>query len=639
MNSLTDLNNYSTELVTYADTRDTNVIFNLSTAVDQPLTVNENSSHLIPKGIEIVEIINYNQANVYIELDFTNIPGSVNFLYNTLPFGVSIVETATNVFKISPIVSYATFDEIMDNVRVQMPFNLNGYYPYTVKIYYTLNAILLNKTWDVLLTIAPIQYLADAVDYTYVPNRTVALAATSITADTEEFNPTWTLTITPSVPATIDTITSAGTGGTTDFNPTTKVFSITGNKTEVNSHLASITVDYSYATDIFYWTYFLTNSFTDDIDIVIQNATNYELGAVLDNAIDFILLSYKAKFGEGNLEVVATVDSDVYNIKEVGANLTPIAYVSIQVDPNTKQGQAALATTATVTCDAFGGDALRYTQTSNSASFLFFRGYNTDVTILWGDGTTQSITEDDLSAADTLLVQKNYGSSASREVVLTGTTEYVQVFTANGSNITSWGGDVFPSPPKFSGLHNVPSYWPSNWTSMRLLFDGEAGFNDSNITLWDTSNVVDMSYCFNGATSFNQNISSWNTSNVVSMEFMFKGATSFNQSISSWNTSSVVSTREMFYNATSFNGNISTWNVSSVTNMQRMFRNADAFNQDIGSWNVSNVTNMGEMFYSANTFNQNLSGWCVTNIPTEPTYFATGSALIAANKPIWGTCP
>jgi len=48
---------------------------------------------------------------------------------------------------------------------------------------------------------------------------------------------------------------------------------------------------------------------------------------------------------------------------------------------------------------------------------------------------------------------------------------------------------------------------------------------------------------------------------------------------------------------------------------------------------------MSGMFFRASVFNQNIGGWCVSNISSEPTNFATTSALTEANKPIWGTCP
>jgi len=46
---------------------------------------------------------------------------------------------------------------------------------------------------------------------------------------------------------------------------------------------------------------------------------------------------------------------------------------------------------------------------------------------------------------------------------------------------------------------------------------------------------------------------------------------------------------------------------------------------------------MDRMFGGATVFNQDLTRWNVVNIPSEPTDFATDSALVQANYPIWGT--
>ena len=83
---------------------------------------------------------------------------------------------------------------------------------------------------------------------------------------------------------------------------------------------------------------------------------------------------------------------------------------------------------------------------------------------------------------------------------------------------------------------------------------------------------------------------------------------------------------------------MSAWDVSAVTYMSYMFYYAIRFNQELSGWDVSGVTDMNSMFYAASAFDQNLSGWCVTNISSGPKGFATGSALTALNKPIWGQC-
>jgi surface protein len=46
-------------------------------------------------------------------------------------------------------------------------------------------------------------------------------------------------------------------------------------------------------------------------------------------------------------------------------------------------------------------------------------------------------------------------------------------------------------------------------------------FNEP-IGSWDVSNVIDVSYMFDGAKSFNQNIGSWDVSSVTDMGSMFR---------------------------------------------------------------------------------------------------------------------
>ena len=172
---------------------------------------------------------------------------------------------------------------------------------------------------------------------------------------------------------------------------------------------------------------------------------------------------------------------------------------------------------------------------------------------------------------------------------------------------------------------------------------------NSNISGWDTSNVTNMTYMCGGTESqyplninarfdaneqvisqlgtlnifnpsFNQSINSWNTSSVTNMSYMFYLA-NFNQPINSWNTSSVTNMSYMFNKATLFNQPINSWNTSSVTNMSGMFNKATLFNQSINSWNTSSVTNMFEMFYYS-IFNSNITGWNTTSVTNMSYMFA-----------------
>ena len=75
--------------------------------------------------------------------------------------------------------------------------------------------------------------------------------------------------------------------------------------------------------------------------------------------------------------------------------------------------------------------------------------------------------------------------------------------------------------------------------------------NYGDINTWNVSSITNMVDLFafdrNGkAMTFNSNISNWDTSNVVDMSYMFYGARSFNQNIRGWTVSSSTNVHHMF---------------------------------------------------------------------------------------------
>ena len=128
-----------------------------------------------------------------------------------------------------------------------------------------------------------------------------------------------------------------------------------------------------------------------------------------------------------------------------------------------------------------------------------------------------------------------------------------------------------------------------------------------HISLWDTSNVTDMSNMFQylGSGEFNQDIGGWDTSNVNDMRSMFVNAYKFNQDIGGWDTSKVTDMSKMFQ-CTNFNQDIGGWDTSNVTNMSWMFYCAKKFNCYIGLWDISNVTNNYGMFIGGWGFKREL---------------------------------
>lgn len=158
------------------------------------------------------------------------------------------------------------------------------------------------------------------------------------------------------------------------------------------------------------------------------------------------------------------------------------------------------------------------------------------------------------------------------------TTMFYRAINFNG-DISGWKTqNVISMTSMFRGINDTTS--------------GRHKFNQ-NISNWDVSNVIDMSNMFEFANSFNQPIGSWGskTSKVRNMKSMFGLCRAFNQDLSSWNTSSVTDMSFMFNGASTFNNggspDIINWNTSRVNYMTSMFDGAKAFKQALSSKNAS----------------------------------------------------
>jgi hypothetical protein len=65
---------------------------------------------------------------------------------------------------------------------------------------------------------------------------------------------------------------------------------------------------------------------------------------------------------------------------------------------------------------------------------------------------------------------------------------------------------------------------------------------------------------------------------------MFSGAVEFDQNLSMFDTSNVANMTGMFHSAEKFNHDVSMWDVGAVTTIDSMFRSAGVFNQDLSVW-------------------------------------------------------
>jgi len=158
----------------------------------------------------------------------------------------------------------------------------------------------------------------------------------------------------------------------------------------------------------------------------------------------------------------------------------------------------------------------------------------------------------------------------------------------------------------------------SKVTTMASVFDDATSFNQP--LNWDTSNVVTMAEMFDGAASFNQPFGpKWNTSRVENMDSMLSDAFAFNQPIGGWDTSRVTTMESLFDGAASFNQPLP-WDTSSVENMNEMFDGASSFNRPL-AWDTSKVTGMYRMFRNADAFNQPIASWDTSKVTTMKEMF------------------
>ena len=153
-------------------------------------------------------------------------------------------------------------------------------------------------------------------------------------------------------------------------------------------------------------------------------------------------------------------------------------------------------------------------------------------------------------------------------------------------------------------------------TTMSKMFMMCSSLKTLDLSVFDTSNVTDMSYMFALTALESLNLSSFDTSNVTDMSYMFFGmcgieinesASTFEEmykisksqlDLSNFNTQNVTNMFGMFADCAGLTSlNLTGWNTAKVTNMKSMFQGCFSLsNLDLSSFNTSSVVDMSHMF-------------------------------------------
>ena len=329
-----------------------------------------------------------------------------------------------------------------------------------------------------------------------------------------------------------------------------------------------------------------------------------------------------------------TLSLNSTNLPPAGMYPLDITAPAVLGEPNARVGGHTRTLIVTVT-----GEQRPFitTWTVSAGQNITINFVGDDINIDWGDGATD--TGVDGPKTHTYIAANDYTVSVTGG--LTGLTldrphGFLDLLgpVPELASIDQWGGISWTNMSNaFAGASNMvynatdaPDL--SGVPNMSYMFEGATTFN-GNLSSWDVSSVTDMSYMFTSASSFNHDLSAWDVSSVTDMSGMFTAA-DFNQPLNTWDVSSVTYMNNMFRGASSFNHPLNTWDVSSVTDMQGMFYAAD-FNHPLNTWDVSSVTDMGSMFSGASSFNGTLSDWNVSSVTDMSYMFSTAAAF---NQPL-----
>jgi surface protein len=176
---------------------------------------------------------------------------------------------------------------------------------------------------------------------------------------------------------------------------------------------------------------------------------------------------------------------------------------------------------------------------------------------------------------------------------------------------------------------SVQDWDVSGVSAFTSLFDGATSYNQPMRWQMPTT-PFSMTKTFRNADSFNQDIGydtggdgAWNMAACTSLVETFEANGAFNTSIENWNTSNVVNLSGCFESAV-YSAGLNGWDVSSVKNFSRTFFFSSSIN-DLDQWDPSAGTDFTNMFLANGTATRNIGAWAIgTNLQAGETVNMAG---------------
>ena len=239
-NTLTQLNDFSNSALTYEDQRSYSIAFSPNSPSNPSVAVNEDFAFENPVGTNIVEISSAPGPLTY-NINLSSLAANTSLTWPSLPVGVSILNPGGNVYSLTGYFSPETWNQIRNPMIFVKDQGTN--FSYTANIQYPDPANVANvavKSWTVNAVVTASEELSNPTAWSYVSNDTGTVVGAPQILDAYSGPGSYTITVTPSVAAAVNILSSEGTGGNVSFDPVTKVLTITGDKAQVNNRLSAI---------------------------------------------------------------------------------------------------------------------------------------------------------------------------------------------------------------------------------------------------------------------------------------------------------------------------------------------------------------------------------------------------------------
>lgn len=246
MNSFEDLNDYSDDQLAVPDERPFSIVYADDTTQDYNITIDEGATHVVPVPIDISDMTSVQDVTYTITFSGDLLTGvDVDNGYYTQ---LSSVEWTVNVESLS-------FWELIKSPTIFSPPDATNY-SYIVELRHPVqdDGSTIGKIWQVNVTVNDANEITTPTDSDYDEDFPGLITGYPQVTNLEDTNPSssYTVEVYPASTADITSLSSAGSGGSSSFNSGTKKLTLVGSRTQVNSHLAAITltpapdVDYDF---------------------------------------------------------------------------------------------------------------------------------------------------------------------------------------------------------------------------------------------------------------------------------------------------------------------------------------------------------------------------------------------------------